>query len=236
MKNNVFKSPIASKSVVDRIIDEITSAIIDGSLKPGDKIPTEMELCESFQVGRNSVREAIKILEAFGVVYIKRAEGTFVSSSFNKRMLDSMLYGLILQKESTDDIVELRRVFDIGVWFAAFEKMNEEKLKKIKTSLKEMEETIKRTDDMETVLDSDLQFHRVITECTENPLLVNMYEYITRLTIPSRKKATRRIFDTGNREIFISLHEEIVNMFVSNDRSKILENVKKHYIFWKDEK
>ena len=127
MKNNVFKSPIASKSVVDRIIDEITSAIIDGSLKPGDKIPTEMELCESFQVGRNSVREAIKILEAFGVVYIKRAEGTFVSSSFNKRMLDSMLYGLILQKESTDDIVELRRVFDIGVWFAAFEKMNDEK-------------------------------------------------------------------------------------------------------------
>ena len=143
MKNNVFKSPIASKSVVDRIIDEITSAIIDGSLKPGDKIPTEMELCESFQVGRNSVREAIKILEAFGVVYIKRAEGTFVSSSFNKRMLDSMLYGLILQKESTDDIVELRRVFDIGVWFAAFEKMNDEKIEKIKTSLREMEETIK---------------------------------------------------------------------------------------------
>ena len=105
MKNNVFKSPIASKSVVDRIIDETTSAIIDGSLKPGDKIPTEMELCESFQVGRNSVREAIKILEAFGVVYIKRAEGTFVSSSFNNRMLDSILYGLILQKESTDDIV-----------------------------------------------------------------------------------------------------------------------------------
>ena len=166
MKNNVFKSPIASKSVVDRIIGEITSAIIDGSLKPGDKIPTEMELCESFQVGRNSVREAIKILEAFGVVYIKRTEGTFVSSSFNKRMLDSMLYGLILQKESTDDIVELRRVFDIGVWFAAFEKMNDEKIEKIKTSLREMEETIKRTDDMETVLDSDLQFHRVITECT----------------------------------------------------------------------
>ena len=99
-----------------------------------------------------------------------------------------------------------------------------------------MEETIKRTDDMETVLDSDLQFHRVITECTEEPLLCNIYEYRTSLTIPLRKKAARIMFDTGNREIFMSLHEEIVNMFVSNDRSKILENVKKHYIFWKDEK
>jgi len=236
VKNNVFKSPISSKSVVDRIIDEITSAIIDGSIKPGDKIPTEMELCESFQVGRNSVREAIKILEAFGVVYIKRSEGTFVSSSFNKRMLDSMLYGLILQNESSYDIVELRKVFDIGVWYAAMEKMDDAKMENIRESLGEMEKTIKETADMDRVLEADLAFHRTITECTENPLLVNMYEYITKLTIPSRKKATQRIFDTGNREIFITLHEEIVNMFAEKDMSKILETVKKHYIFWKDEK
>ena len=55
----MFKK-IKNKSVVQTVVDSITKAIISGELKPGDKIPTEMELAESFGVGRNSIREAIK--------------------------------------------------------------------------------------------------------------------------------------------------------------------------------
>ena len=50
MKNNVFKSPIASKSVVDRIIDEITSAIIDGSLKPEIKYLQKWSFANLFRL------------------------------------------------------------------------------------------------------------------------------------------------------------------------------------------
>ena len=57
----MFKK-IKNKSVVQTVVDSITKAIIAGELKPGDKIPTELELAESFGVGRNSIREAIKIL------------------------------------------------------------------------------------------------------------------------------------------------------------------------------
>ena len=52
-----MQASLANKSVVDRIVDQITNAVINGELKPGDKIPTEPELCETFRVGRNSVRE-----------------------------------------------------------------------------------------------------------------------------------------------------------------------------------
>ena len=58
-----MKKSLANKSVVERVVDQITNAIINGELLPGDKLPTEPELCETFNVGRNSVREAIKILE-----------------------------------------------------------------------------------------------------------------------------------------------------------------------------
>lgn len=79
-------------------MDQITNAIINGELLPGDKLPTEPELCETFNVGRNSVREAIKILEAYGVVEIKRASGTYVRKEYNYKMLYPILYGIILQK------------------------------------------------------------------------------------------------------------------------------------------
>ena len=60
-----YLAPVSSKSVVQIIIDRLTGAIIEGELKPGDKIPTEPELAEELQVGRNSVREAIRILVAY---------------------------------------------------------------------------------------------------------------------------------------------------------------------------
>ena len=89
----MFKK-IKNKSVVQTVVDSITKAIIAGELKPGDKIPTELELAESFGVGRNSIREAIKILVYYGILEIRRAEGTFVCNGFNKIMIDPMVYGV----------------------------------------------------------------------------------------------------------------------------------------------
>ena len=103
-----------TKSVVDQVMDGIISEIIEGRLAPGDQLPTEMELCRQFGAGRNSVREAVKKLQAYGIVYIRRADGTFVSESYNQKMLDPMLYSIILHKRSWREFVELRSVIDIG--------------------------------------------------------------------------------------------------------------------------
>jgi DNA-binding transcriptional regulator YhcF (GntR family) len=92
------------------VVDGIISEIIDGRLTPGSKLPTEMELCQQFGAGRNSVREAVKKLQAYGILYIKRADGTFVSENYNQKMLDPMLFSIILQKNSWRDFVELREM------------------------------------------------------------------------------------------------------------------------------
>ena len=63
---------IKSESVVQQIIDTLIGAMIRRELRPGDQIPTEMELAESLGVGRNSVREAIKILVYMGSFWIRR--------------------------------------------------------------------------------------------------------------------------------------------------------------------
>lgn len=86
-------------SAVDYVVDCITNEIISGELHPGDRLLTEPELSAKYGVGRNSVREAIKQLQAFGILFIKRADGTFVTDSYQQPMLDPMLYSLILKKE-----------------------------------------------------------------------------------------------------------------------------------------
>ena len=88
MDSNELEFPvIRNTSVVDSVKDWITDQMIKGNLRPGSKLPTEAELSQRLGVGRNSVREAIKQMEAYGVLYIKRAEGTFVAEQFDPKML-----------------------------------------------------------------------------------------------------------------------------------------------------
>ena len=72
------KQKNAVKSVVDQVMDGIISQIIDGTLHPGDKLPTEMELCKQFGAGRNSVREAVKKLQAYGILYGRNFSGNML--------------------------------------------------------------------------------------------------------------------------------------------------------------
>ena len=142
-----------------------------------------------FGIGRNSVREAIKILEAYGVVYIKRAEGTFVNDTYNHKMLDPMLYGILLDKNMRIDIIQVRKVLDTGMLYQIIGGITDEKMNQI----------LKKFDNLKTVvlsenvtakqvLQADVDFHLTLVESTENPILCNIHEYVDRITTPSREK------------------------------------------------
>lgn len=108
---------IKNESLVQRIINKITDSIIAGELKPGDKLPTEMELISVFGVSRNTVREAIRTLIAYGVVEICRPEGTFICDGFSNKMINPLLYRIILQKEdSYKDLLGLRQIIESGIY------------------------------------------------------------------------------------------------------------------------
>lgn len=230
----LLKKSLASKSIVDRVVNRLTGAIINGELAPGDKIPTELELAESFEVGRNSVREAIKVLEAFGVLHIKRAEGTFVSSEFNKRMLDPMLYGLLLQKDSGAEIRDLRQVFDTGILNVVVEKASDASIRLIRSRLEDIRAAVGKTPvSAEELLAADVAFHTAIVDASENALISSVAGYIDRITVPSRIQTTQLIIDTGKLDSFVQLHERLVDVLENRDSAKISDTVKEHYHYWR---
>ena len=94
-----FMKPIRMKSASDIVVERLTEAIIDGQINPGDKIPTEPELASSFCVGRNTVREAVRTLVAYGILEIRRPEGTFVCRTFKPQTINPLIYSMILQKK-----------------------------------------------------------------------------------------------------------------------------------------
>ena len=169
-----------------------------------------MELCRNYGAGRNSVREAIKQLQAYGVVYIKRADGTFVSEEYNHKMLDPMLYSIILKKNSWRDFVELRSVIDIGTLHVLINKNSAgEILPKLHELLDLMDKEIhKENPSVEKIMDIDMRFHEMMAQGTGNPQLVTITEYITRLTLPSRLNTLRDVLKKGDEDNFVKLHRQ----------------------------
>jgi DNA-binding FadR family transcriptional regulator len=235
-KTGLLSKSLADKSITDRVMDRITGAIINGELKPGDRIPTELELAEAFQVGRNSVREAVKVLEAFGVLRIRRAEGTFVSEKFNRRMLDPMLYGLILRKDSGTEIHDLRRVFETGVLHVAMTKASESAIKAIRVRLEELRRAASAEPfSLEKLQTADVAFHEAVVASVQNALLSSVAGYIDRITLPSRMETLREIVESGEIDAFVELHERMLDVLEKHDASGISDTVKDHYQFWRQQ-
>lgn len=234
MKESGFlNQSLANKSVVDRVVDQITDAIINGELKPGDKIPTEVELCVAFGVGRNSVREAVKILEAYGVVHIKRAEGTFVRHDYNYKMLYPILYGIILQKDSKEQIIEMRKVIDIGMMQVAMGLMQEKDFDRMDKALACMEEQVRSGEpSSKQIFEADVEFHSAIVDVTNNVLLQSIGYYVDKITRQSRVMTIEAVLERGATDDFLALHYTILKALRMKDMASVAGIVEEHYKYW----
>lgn len=221
-------------SVVDRVIDGIVNDIIRGDLKPGGRLPTEPELSKQYNAGRNSVREAIKQLQAYGVVYIRRADGTFVCDSYDQKMLDPMLYNIILNKNDWRDFVTLRAVIDIGTLHLVLTLPGSaECLPELRRLLAALDAEMRKPDpSTEEIMELDTRFHTVIAQTTRNPQLSSVTEYITRLSKPSRMQTVERVLRSGEIDNFIDLHRQIIDLIAQRQADQVERVVLDHYVYW----
>ena len=215
-----FLRPIDNTSVVQQVIDRLTYAMIYKELRPGDKLPTEMELAASFGVGRNSIREAIKILVSFGVLDIRRPEGTFVANGFSDKMINPLLYGIILdQSDSIDSLKELREWVDFGILELAMVKSKPEDLFHLEEQLKKLLAEIDGGD-AEKVFIADDEFHEAISTAAHNSLLGQIAKLVRTLTSEMRMQTISNMIKIGKRDSLKRAHEDLFNIVKhKNDES-----------------
>ena len=232
--NSLEYTQIKNTSVVDAVKDWVIDQLIKGNLRPGSKLPTETELRENLGASRNSVREAIKQLEAYGVMYIKRAEGTFVSDSYDPKMLSPVMYSIILQNNSWEDFVDLRRAIDIGTLYVIMNKaITDKQLDRLQEAIARLEETVNSSElDVVKITKADCDFHNEIIRMTGNPQLTTLSDFVNRITVPSREKTTGKVIESGQIESYVRLHRQLYNIIAERDRNGIEKAVMDHYYFW----
>jgi DNA-binding FadR family transcriptional regulator len=110
-------SPVISGRASGLIVDQIRLLIRDGKLKAGDRLPAERELAEKFGVSRVTVREALRGLEANGIVSIKVGArgGAFVTAPTSKRVGDGIVDLITMSAITAREVTEARQVLELGI-------------------------------------------------------------------------------------------------------------------------
>lgn len=230
-QNTSYLKKLNSESVVQQVINCLTDAMINKELRPGDKIPTEMELAASLGVGRNSIREAIKILVYLGVLEIRRAEGTFVCEGFSESMIDPMIYGIILDKtDSYDNLMELREMVEAGVVQLAMAKYNEQDMKNLEEKLAVMKAEIEKgPDNTAKAFSADDDFHDAVSQMGHNPLVEKINRVVRMLTYAVRLETVTHMIESGRGDELYAAHEKIYKMLKSKDRENINRSIRDTY-------
>ena len=220
---------IKSESVVQQIIDTLIGAMIRRELRPGDQIPTEMELAESLGVGRNSVREAIKILVYFGVLEIRRPEGTYVCDGFTETMIDPIIYGIILDKAgSYEYLMELREIMEAGVMKLAMKNAEPEEFESLRIQLDRMKREIE-IGNVDRIFHEDNEFHRIGTSMGHNPLVQKIEGVVMTLTHSMRYETVKTMIESGKGQESYEAHEKLYKMLANKDEEQLNENVRNTY-------
>jgi GntR family transcriptional regulator, transcriptional repressor for pyruvate dehydrogenase complex len=191
------------KTLAGDICRKLAGSIVRGDWPVGTRIPPERELCQVFEAGRSSVREALKALELMGMVESRLGDGTFVCE--RSRFLSSPLMWAIASSEEADigELVEARRLIETELAALAAERATGGNLERIGETLDEMEAS---GDDAQRFLAADLGFHTAVAEAAHNRILMTALELLRNLTRRWIREALRD--PTASREA-LEQHKEI---------------------------
>jgi GntR family transcriptional repressor for pyruvate dehydrogenase complex len=218
--------PVAKESVVSLAIARVKDALLNKTLQPGDYLPSETALARTLGIGKSSVREAIKMLQAMGVVEVRRGQGTVVRRQPGPDYISPLVFQLIMETGYPDDLIELRLMFEPAFCVMAMERATPEDLARIRKAVERLERSSRAG---RPSADDDMAFHLAILKATRNPLVIRIGETIFQLFKPSISISMQYI---ANRAV--EDHRRIFDALLSGDADKLRSAVLKSYDGWKE--
>lgn len=172
----LFK-PIRGKRTFEEISSEIKQLIFDGVLKPGDKLPSEIELAKMFAVGRQSVREALRLLELSGFLNIRRGVkgGPVVEDTLFNKMGNLFLNAFRFKKISLEDLTKARIEIEKSVVLYVIENADEEDIKSLKSNIRKAKSVLRKG---YPAFEENIEFHRLLAKSSKNHVFLLVMESI----------------------------------------------------------
>ncbi|MCW4152937.1 FCD domain-containing protein [Halomonas sp. 18H] len=217
--------------LADAIVERLESMILEGSLKPGQRLPPERQLAEQFGVSRPSLRGAIQTLAARGLLVSRQGGGNFVTEDLNTRHTDPLLGMLSRHSEFHLDLLEFRDALEgLAAYYAA-----------MRATPADRQMLIQRHDELEAAFQGkdpqyeaslDAAFHLAIAEAAHNVLLLHTIRDVFHLLEKSIVENLRLLFARSDaRPRLVQQHRALLQAILDGDPEEARQRAHEHMLF-----
>jgi GntR family transcriptional regulator, transcriptional repressor for pyruvate dehydrogenase complex len=177
---------VRTSRLYEQIVEQVEQSILKGQLKPGDQLPAERDLAQSFGVSRTAVREAVKTLREKGLVEAYTGRGTFVTNGTSNAIRLSLdLMFRVSQQEGSIHLAELRQVLEPEIAALAATRIEDQLLATMREAVTAMDRSLQ---DPDGYIEADLDFHLAMAEAVGNPLILSLLDSIVGLLREQRSR------------------------------------------------
>jgi len=215
------------------VVDQILSSIGDGTLGPGERLPSEAKLAELIGVGRTSVREALAALRLMGVVETKVGNGTFVRMIPDPDAIRNEISETIKKSEEVFQLQEARAAFECGIVRLAAERLGNKDVKSFETVLANMRQAAE-VSCYEEFVKHHKAFHLLIAKASDNKVIEETeLSFLKIMEQEGWRDVERQYYLPGTDEFLkesVEIHSAIFEALRQQDAVLATELMQKHFV------
>ena len=208
-------------TVAETIVEQVRDLIIDGQLRPGQKLPSERELADELCVGRSSVREATSALIALGIAQARQGEGVYIRPDFPDSVIDKIEWSSLLLRGQIRDLIETRLTIELAIVRLACERAPLPARVDLERLAGEMDVAMS----IETFIERDLSFHLALAEASGNRVMHSVVRGVQQLMRSSMGQVLQR---ADMRAIASAQHRAIAAAIRQGDVEAAVRTMEEH--------
>jgi DNA-binding FadR family transcriptional regulator len=224
---------IRRQTITKQVIDHLLGLIRNGQVKPGQQLPTEKQLTETLSVSRTCVREAIKSLEYLQLIKVRPRIGAVVLAPSSTALINAEHMTASAFQERVDDLIEFRRLLELGLAALAAEKSTPEDWAKLEEILADHERAVKldrstpegKSRFYTELGEVNIRFHKAVAEATKNPIAVLVLQAIAE---PLMKRSRQTNIMPGVAEAGLREHKKIYRAIQGREPEKARTAMRLH--------
>ena len=213
---------VRKKRLFEDVARQVQKLIVDGSLKPGDRLPPERQLAELFGVSRNSVRDAIRVLELTGMVIPRHGDGNVVADVSTETLVAPIAKLLLRKRKLVAELLDVRKMLEPALAARAAIHATADQIARLESILRRQHEKSLRG---QPAVEEDSEFHYAIALAAKNSVVLKLLDVLMDLL---RETRARSLQVEGRRERSLAGHRRVLEAIKRRDAAAAEHAVRQH--------
>ncbi len=222
-------SPVRVPNLQEVVIEQVKQYIIAAGLRAGDRLPPEEELAQQLGISRTVVREALRAMEALGIVTARQGSGRYVRDFTFDPILDNLAYSMLYDFHTFEELLQVREKLEAGFLAEVIAHLSPNTVQSLRKILERMKCKAAQGASTDELLEEDVAFHRALYENVNNSLLLKLLEIFWRVQKDLRARFPDEMKTPEKREQFVRRHEALVEALEQRDVELARERLHKHF-------